>query len=81
MSVSVVKSGSGDYSIGSEIEGVFVSFASLSGARVAQLVQRGQDLQARAEAGDEQAKHVLGDAFKPPGKGKGKGAKAEEGDE
>jgi len=68
VSVSVVKSGSGDYSLGKEIEGVFVAFASLSAARVAQLVQRGQDLQARAEEGDEQAKAVLGDAFKPPSK-------------
>jgi len=68
VSVAVVKSGSGDYSIGVEIEGVFVAFASLSGARVGQLVQRGQDLQARGEAGDEQALAVLGDAFKPKSK-------------
>jgi len=78
VSVSVVKNGSGDYSIGSEIEGVFVPFLWLSGARVAQLVQRGQDLQARAEAGDEQAKSVLGDAFKPKTKSKGKGTGEEE---
>jgi len=80
VSVSVVKNGSGDYSIGKEIAGVFVPFLSLSSARVAQLVQRGQDLQARAEAGDEQAKSVLGDAFKPKPKPKSaKGAAEEEG--
>jgi len=72
MSVHVVKNAAGDASIGAEVEGVFVPFLTLSKARVAQLVQRGQDLQARAESGDEQALAVLGDAFNPPKK---KGAK------
>ena len=66
--------------IGVQVDGAFVPFVTFSAAKVAQFVQRGHDLQARAEAGDELAKDVLGSAFQKPGaKGKGKG-KAEEGD-
>jgi len=63
----------GDVSIGVEHEGLFVPFATLSRGKFAQYVQRAQDLQSRAEAGDDAAREVLGSAYrepKAPGKGK-----------
>ena len=75
MSVVQHTNAAGDVAIGVEVEGAFVPFVTLSAARIAQYVQRGHDLQARAEAGDEQALSVLGSAHKKPkAKGKGKGA-------
>jgi hypothetical protein len=78
--VSVVShtNAAGDVSIGVEVEGAYVPFVTLSRAKVAQYVQRGHDLQARAEAGDGRSLDVLGSAFKE--KAKGRGAKASEGE-
>jgi hypothetical protein len=64
VSVKLIQSGAGDYSIGAEIEGAFVPFLTLSAGRVSQLVQRGHDLQERAEQGDERARDLLGEAQK-----------------
>jgi len=66
--VSVVShtNAAGDVAIGVEIEGAFVPFVTLSAGKVAQLVQRHETLQERAEAGHEVAKDVLGSAFRKP---------------
>jgi len=72
--VSVVShtNAAGDVSVGVVIEGAFVPFATLSAAKVAQYVERGHDLQARAEGKDvaaaAMAQEVLGTAFKPKAK-------------
>ena len=71
MSVVSHTNAAGDVAIGVEVEGAFVPFVTLSAARVAQFVQRHENLQKRAEGGDEQALGVLGSAFtKPKSKGK-----------
>lgn len=50
--VQVVEHGSGDVSIGVDVEGVYVPFASVTAARIAHLVERAAGLQARSESGD-----------------------------
>lgn len=60
MGVHVVKLPNGDYQLGAEIEGVFVHFQTLSAGKVAQLVERQQNLAARAEEGDELARDQIG---------------------
>ena len=75
MSVVSHTNAAGDVSIGLEVEGAYVPFVTLSAAKVAQYVERGHNLQTRAEAGDGLAQDVLGSAFKTPkAEGKGKGA-------
>ena len=71
MSVVSHTNAAGDVSIGVEIDGVFVPFAARSAAKVAQMVQRGHDLQDRAEQGDALAQDVLGSAFTQPTTKKG----------
>jgi len=56
----------GDIAIGVEVEGAFVPIASVSKAKVGQLVERYETLKERAAAGDEVAKDVLGGAYKAP---------------
>mgnify|MGYP001572236331 CR=1 FL=1 len=73
MSVITHTNAAGDVSIGVEHEGAFVPFGTLTAGRVAQFVQRHENLQKRAEGGDEQALGVLGSAFVKP---KAKGSKA-----
>jgi len=64
--VSVVshENTAGDVSIGVEVEGAFVPFLTYSRAKIVQHVERWHNLQERADAGDELAKDVLGDAYK-----------------
>ena len=66
MSVVSHTNAAGDVAIGVEIDGVFVPFAERSAAKVAQMVQRGHDLQERAKSGDALALDVLGTAYKEP---------------
>mgnify|MGYP001591645097 FL=1 len=79
MSVVAHENAAGDVSIGVDVEGAFVPFVTLSAGRIAQFVQRHENLQKRAEAGDEQALGVLGSAFKQP-KTRGRAAAAPEGE-
>lgn len=60
MGVHIVKLPNGDVQLGAEIEGVFVPFASHSAGRLAQYIERGQNLVERAEAGDELARDQIG---------------------
>lgn len=60
MGVYVVKLPNGDLHLGAEVDGVFVSFASHSAGRVAQLVERGETLRDRAANGDELARDQIG---------------------
>ena len=66
MSVVTHTNAAGDVSIGVEVEGAYVPFVTLSAGRVAQFVERHENLQKRAEGGDEQALGVLGSAFVKP---------------
>lgn len=75
MSVGSRQNAAGDVSIGVVIEGAFVPFLTLSAAKVAQHVERYNTLKERAEAGDAQAKAVLGKEYGPPG---GRGASEEQ---
>jgi len=77
--VYVVKLPNGDHQLGVEIEGQFVPFAFQSAARVAQYVQRAEQLAERAKAGDELARDQIGTPVEPQGKGKGKSAPEESG--
>jgi hypothetical protein len=56
----------GDHAIGVEVEGAFVPFVTLSGAKVAQHVERYNNLTERANEGDGQALAVLGSSYNPP---------------
>ena len=73
MSVVQHTNAAGDVSIGVAVEGAGGPFVTLSQAKIAQYVQRGHDLQARAKAGDAQATAVLGSAFTEPKAKKGEG--------
>ena len=77
MSVVSHTNAAGEVAIGVELDGAFVPFVTLSAARVAQFVERHENLQKRAEGGDEQALGVLGSTFTKP-KAKGKKGEPEE---
>jgi hypothetical protein len=66
----------GDVSIGVEHEGAFVPFATHSAGRFAQYVERGHNLNERAEAGDELARDQLGKPIAEKSKGSSSKAKA-----
>ena len=80
MDVVAHTNAAGEVAIGVEAEGAFVPFVTLSAGRVAQFVQRHENLQKRAEGGDEQAAGVLGSAFTKP-KAKGKKGEPKEGED
>ncbi len=68
MDVIAHSNAAGDVAIGVKIKGAFVPFVTFNRGKIAQMVERGHILQERAEKGDEQAKAVLGDAFKAKAK-------------
>lgn len=81
MGVSIVKTPAGEFQLGGEIEGVFVSFVTLSEGRVAQLVQRGQILAERAAEGDERARDQVGSEVVASPRSRGKKGEPGEGGE
>ena len=64
------ENGSGDVSIGLDIDGDYVPFLTLTSAKVTQLRERHANLVERADAGDEAAIDVLGTSHKRPTTGK-----------
>lgn len=62
-SVVHVAHGDGTHSIGVELDGVYVPFASVTKARVAHLQDRAHDLNKRLEAGTDQAASDANDAL------------------
>lgn len=52
MAVKEVKHGNGDVSLGLDIEGAFVPFATVSAARIGHLTERAADLAAKLESSD-----------------------------
>jgi hypothetical protein len=58
----LVEHGNGDYSIGAEIEGVYVPFASVDAARVKHLQERAATIEERYDAGDDEEKKRLDEA-------------------
>lgn len=71
MSVVSHKNAAGDVAIGIEDEDGFVPFVTMTAGKLAQHRERFQNLVERAQAGDELAIDVLGDAFKRPSSGGG----------
>lgn len=59
----VVENAQGDTFVGFESDGVFIPVASVSAARTAQLVQRGQDLGSRLEDENDKAAGEADDTF------------------
>lgn len=52
MAVTVVEGPDGTRFLGEEVDGVFVTFASVTGPRVKHLVERGKSLQEKLESDD-----------------------------
>lgn len=78
MSVISHTNAAGDVSIGVTVDDVFVPALTISAAKVAQLVERGQTLQTRAAEGDERSLAALGSAFKVAAAKRGKATPEDE---
>jgi len=76
--VKALSNPAGDVALGIVSDGIFVPIASISAARIGHYVQRGHDLAAKAEAGDENAVLQLAAEFGAD-KDNGKGEKSEGG--
>lgn len=66
--VYVVRLPNGDHQLGADIEGHFVPFLTLSKGKVGQLVERAENLAARADAGDGLAADQIGAPVKAASK-------------